>query len=149
MEHYRLDKDISIMCVTARSFPDGILEAFRTLESKHPSIGKRTFFGISYMDTDGKIVYKAAAEEEYSGEAKKYNCETFIITKGDYFAETIYNFMQDSNLIEDSFNRLLTTPWLDKTFPCVEWYINDKEVRCMVRIRIPENQPVNTIVNNS
>jgi hypothetical protein len=149
MEHYRLEKDISIMCVTAKSFPDGILEAFRTLEGKHPSIATRTFFGISYMDTNGKIVYKAAAEEEYAGEATKYNCETFIITKGDYFAETIYNFMQDSNLIEDSFNRLLATPWLDKAFPCVEWYINDKEVRCMVRIHVPENQSVNTIVNNS
>lgn len=149
MEHYRLEEDVSIMCVTAKSFPDGILEAFRTLEGKHPSIATRNFFGISYMDEHGKIIYKAAAREEYTGEAEKYNCETFVITKGNYFTETIYNFMQDSNLIEDAFYRLLATPWLDKTFPCVEWYINDKEVRCMVRINIPENQPVNTIINNS
>lgn len=149
MEHYRLEKDISIMCVTAKSFPDGILEAFRTLEGIHPSIASRTFFGISYMDEDGKIVYKAAAEEAYTGEASKYNYETFIIGKGEYFTETIYNFMQDSNLMEDAFNRLLATPRLDKTFPCVEWYINDREVRCMVRIQTPASQPGNTIVNNS
>lgn len=149
MEHFKLAEDISIMCVTSKSFPDGILDAFRALEAKHPSIATRNFFGISYMDANGKIVYKAAAQEEYTGEAKKYNCETFLITKGDYFTETIYNFMQDSNLIEDSFCRLLTTPWLDKTFPCVEWYINDKEVRCMVRINIPESQYINTSVNNS
>lgn len=139
MEKYELEKDISVFCVKAKVFPEGIIEAFNKLERLHPSICERPFYGISYKEEDGKIVYKAAVAEAYEGEGKDYGCEIFVITKGIYLAETIINFMKDIEVIPAAFDKLLADPDLDLSFPCIEWYRSDKEVICMVRTILPEN----------
>ena len=51
------------MYVEAESFPFGIKEAFKKLESILMEKDNRTFFGISNADKNGKIIYKAAAWE--------------------------------------------------------------------------------------
>jgi hypothetical protein len=135
IQTYHLEKDKKIFYVTARSFPDGIAEAFQTLENLDPSICERSLYGIS-EDKQGKIVYKAGVEEKYNGEGKKYGCETFMITRGFYLAETIVDFMQKLDNIPNAFERLLADPRLDTDFPCIEWYKSDKEVMCMVRMKL-------------
>jgi hypothetical protein len=35
----------------------------------HDNGFNRSYYGISYINDDGKIIYKAAAEEKYNGEA--------------------------------------------------------------------------------
>lgn len=135
MEKYNINKDINLLCVQAESFPDGIKPAFQKLEKIVGDPKKRDFYGISYPDGKGSLVYKAAAEEEFDGEAKQKLCESFVVRKGTYLTETIMNFMENIPLIGETFDRLLTTPELDQTFPCVEWYKSDKEVVCMVRLK--------------
>ncbi|MEW5844397.1 MAG: hypothetical protein AB1775_14150 [Bacteroidota bacterium] len=44
-----------------------------------PSDKGRNFFGISSPNREGDIIYKAAVEELFAGEAEKLGCETFII----------------------------------------------------------------------
>jgi hypothetical protein len=132
MENYSLKNDLKVFCVTAKSFPDGILQAFLTLEKMLPSIEDRTFFGLSYMK-DGTIVYKAAVLESYEGEGEKNGCETFTIKKGEYLTETIVNWRESIERIGYAFETLLADPRLDTTFPCVEWY-KDPDVMCMIRM---------------
>lgn len=134
MEKIRLDKDVNLFCVKAGSFPEGIMEAFQVLETLAPEICKRPFYGISYPCEDGKIIYKAAVLELRDGEGTSYGLETFTVPAGTYAAETVSGFRKDpSGLIGSAFQRLLTTPGLER-FPCVEWYKGKDEVVCMVKV---------------
>lgn len=135
MEKYNLRNDVKVFCTTARSFPDGIQEAFMKIEQLLPG-DNRTFYGISYKNTEGEIVFKAAISENFEGESKRYDFETFIIPKGEYLAETI-NWRENPEMIAKTFQQLLADPRLDKNFPRVEWYKNNDEVVCMVRVDGP------------
>jgi hypothetical protein len=134
MENFVLNSDVKVFCATAKTFPHGIVEAFKTLESMDPSICERPFYGISFQANGGKIVYKAAVAEEFEGEGNRYGCETFVIRKGKYLAITLFDFMENIDVIPKAFLKLLADPRLDIDFPCVEWYKSSREVMCMVRI---------------
>ena len=81
MKPYFLNSDINVLCVTASSFPDGIVAAFEKLNSLIQSPGPRRIFGISYGDGHKNITYKAAAEENSADEAARLGCESFTIKK--------------------------------------------------------------------
>ena len=70
MESFNLESDINVVCVTAKSFPEGIVEAFDQLYSIVTVTESGRQFGISRPDERGKIVYKAAVEEVQDGKAK-------------------------------------------------------------------------------
>jgi hypothetical protein len=133
MEKYHLKEDVKIFSVIAKSFPEGIGEAFKTLEKKLPTKESRTFYGISSKNEKGVIIYKAAVSESFEGEGEQYGCESFIIKKGKYLTETLKDWRKNEKIIGDTFMKLLADPRLDTTFPCVEWYKGD-DVICMVRI---------------
>ena len=133
MEKYNLEEDIKVYCTSAKSFPDGIQEAFITLEQMLSKEG-RTFYGVSYKSADGFLIYKAAVSESFEGEAEKYGFESFTISKGEYLIETIIDWRKKTETIGSVFQTLLADPRLDRTSPCVEWYKSDKEVMCMVKI---------------
>jgi hypothetical protein len=133
METITLDKDIKVFYVTAKSFPDGILEAHQKLHSLVPFTTARKYFGISRPE-DGIIVYRAAAEELTPGEAGKFNCDTLVLKKGKYISTTINDYMKDVQSIGRTFKELLSRPDIDPQGYCVEWYFNDKDVKCMVRL---------------
>jgi predicted transcriptional regulator YdeE len=134
MEHYTLEEDVRTLCVGAKSFPEGIMGAFITLEEILPDISGRTFYGISYQNKQGDIIYKAAVAELFDGEAEKHGCERFIISKGDYLTETIIDWRKKIEAIGDAFENLLAHPAMADGFPCVEWYKSEKEVMCMVKM---------------
>jgi len=82
-----------------------------------------------------KIGYKAAAKELKSGEAETLGLETFIIKKGVYISELIIDFMSDIPSIGRTFQKLLAQPGLDPNGYCLEIYINNKDVRCLVGLK--------------
>jgi len=135
MESIFLEKGIKIFYVTATSFPEGIQGAYQKLHSLIGSPTGRKFFGISYPEMPSKIIYKAAVEESYPGEGEKLGCETFVIKKGQYISIYIKDFMKDIPKIGQSFQELLADERIDPKGCCVEEYINDKDVRCMVRLK--------------
>ncbi|HET6722273.1 MAG TPA: hypothetical protein VFH07_05960 [Chitinophagaceae bacterium] len=134
MENYFLEKDIKVFYVKATSFPDGITEAHQKLYALIGFAKHRKIYGISYPESPGKIIYKAAAEESYSGEAEKLGCPTFIIKKGNYSSIYVKDFYSDIPAIGKAFQKLLDNPGIDPEGCCVEMYEGDKGVRCMVRL---------------
>lgn len=132
MEKYLLKDDIKVFYVTALSFPEGIIEAHQKLESMLPSIKERKFYGISYPDKNGVISYKAAVEESYPGEAEKYGCKTFVIPKGEYISELLSDWNKDVTIVEKTFKKLLADPRIDPNGFCLEMYLENNEMRCMV-----------------
>ncbi|HTF80837.1 MAG TPA: hypothetical protein VL947_03895, partial [Cytophagales bacterium] len=114
MIQLRLEADIKIIYKQARTFPEGIQEAFETLEKLLPNPNERTYYGIS-KPLYGVIEYKAGVEEAYDGEAKTLGLEMFVLPKGEYAAETIHNWKDTPQQIGIAFEKLLTHPDLDST----------------------------------
>lgn len=135
MKNFTLQEDIRLLYVTAKKFPDGILDAFKELEGKLPDCD-RPFYGISKPNEKGVIVYKAAALEKEKGEGGNAGLETFVIPNGEYLTETLYDFKQNPTVFGDCFDRLLRTPQLDPASYCIEWYKSEEEVLCMVKLKV-------------
>jgi hypothetical protein len=134
MEIKNLMDDTRVFYIKADSFPLGIKAAHEKLHSLLPSTGGRRFFGISYPDITGNIIYKAAAEEIYNGEAEKYGLDTFIIKKGDYISKTLRDWQNDEGQVERTFKKLLADPRRDNNGYCLEIYPNDTDIVCMVKL---------------
>lgn len=135
MEKYNLDKDLKIFYVTATSFPEGITAAYDQLSKLVPLNKDRILYGVSRPE-NGSIVYRAGVEELYEGEAEKYGCESLILKKGTYISSILKDYMKAPELIGCEFRTLLETPGLDPLGYCVEVYLSNVEVRCMVRMDI-------------
>jgi predicted transcriptional regulator YdeE len=134
MEFFEIENNIPVICVTATSFPGGVMEAFKKLNNKINGKKGRTEFGISYMDNKGQIIYKAAVNELEKDEAEKLGIESFTIRKGTYLSEIVKDFMENIPAMRETFRNLLKDPRLDRNGYCVEIYFNEKDVRCMVTL---------------
>ena len=134
METATIDKDISVFYITASSYPEGILDAHKNLHSMVPFTTSRRYYGLSRPE-NGTIVYRAAAEELWEGEGKKLKCDTIVIKKGKYICSTVHDYMKHVHLIKDAFDELLESPELDPQGYCVEWYVSEKDVKCMIRLK--------------
>lgn len=132
METLTLDNDVKVFCVTATSFPEGITEAHNTLHTLVPFSPERRYYGISRPE-NGQIVYRAAAEE-INRESEKFNFETLVLKRGRYLCLTINDYIRDLQRIGHAFQKLLSHPGLDPDGYCVEWYLNGKDVKCMIRL---------------
>jgi hypothetical protein len=132
MEIYQLKEDIKVFYVTAKSFPQGVEAAYNELYSKAGKEG-RNIYGLSKPE-NGTIVYRAAVAENFADEAEKLGCETYIIPKGTYHTEIIHDFMNNMEKFAPTFQALLAAPNLDWNTWCVEWYKDDQNVVCMVKM---------------
>ena len=133
METVFFDSDMEVMYVEASSFPDGILAAHQKLHGLIPYSDERKYFGISRPE-NGTITYKAAAEITNPGEAQKVNLPALTLFKGSYVCITVNDYMKNLQGIGEAFNQLIALPNIDPEGYCVEWYLNDKDVQCMVRL---------------
>ncbi len=133
MEHFSIDKDIRVLCVTAASFPDGVMAAHQEIHKQAPETNARRYYGLSRPEK-GVITYKAAAEELYDGEGGEKGMEVLTIRAGKYTGKDITDFMNNIPAIGQTFQQILQEPNIDPQGYCVEWYYNEKDVRCMVRL---------------
>jgi hypothetical protein len=133
MEIFNLPHDVKVFGFRVTSFPAGFGEAFDSLIKMLPGGFDRPYYGIRYIDKDGQMIYIAAALEKYGGEAEKYNCERYIIEKGEYVTVTVYDWREKTGSIKEVFHEIIRDSRVDKTKPAVEWYKNDHEMMCMVQ----------------
>jgi hypothetical protein len=134
MEKFNIENDIRVLIIEAESFPEGVMDAHKLLHSKIPFSSERRYFGISSPDKNGEIIYKAAAEVLFEDESSKFDCETFIINKGEFNSIYISDFMNNIQSIGQTFLELLSSPEIEPNGYCLEWYINAKDVLCMVKL---------------
>lgn len=135
MDKIRFDKDVKVFYVNAKSFPEGIQEAHQKLHSLIPFSKDRKYFGVSRPEQGDGIIYRAAAEELEPGEAESLRLESLVLKKGDYVSITIKDYAKDIMSIDRAFKELLALPDLDPQGYCVEWYYNEKDVKCMIRLQ--------------
>ena len=138
METYNLKTDLKVFGKEVPTFPLGIKEAFGALLNAIPDGFKRSYYGLSYMDEAGKIIYKATAEEKYEGEAEKYHCERSVIDRGEYLPVTITDWRKKTDCIKDVFHAMMEDDRSDKTKEVVEWYKTETKMLCLVKVKEPE-----------
>ena len=132
MEIFTLDKDIPVICFPAVSFPNGVKAAHEKLHSTVPFDPGRGYYGLSWSDGRGGIVYKAAAGQLHDGEAAQYGGDPFVIRKGQYLSAMLFNFPDDMGGFGRIFEEMLADVRIDPNGYCVEVYLNERDVRCMV-----------------
>jgi len=137
METYNLKNDLKVFGKEVTTFPLGVKEAFGSLLNMIPDGFKRSYYGLSYMDEKGKIIYMATAEQKHEGEAERYNCKRYVIEKGEYLAVTIDNWLKKIDCIKDIFHDMMEDDRADKTKPVVEWYKTEAEMLCLVKMKEP------------
>jgi len=136
MEKIIFENDIKVFGIEVKTFPSGIDEAFKQLIDKTgDAAGAREYYGISYMNDKGRMIYKAVAEEKYDGEAKEHTYEESAIEKGTYYFEVLKDWRNNTQCIKDIFGEMLKDEHVDKTKPAVEWYKNNEEMLCMIKAR--------------
>ncbi len=138
MEKLTIPKDIQVFCVKTSSFPSGVMDAHHKIHELVPYVKgvskPRRFFAVSWRE-HGEIVYNAAAEELEHGEGKKLGCEPFTIRHGEYASITIYDYMNHIPKIAKTFRELLALSDLDPKGYCLEMYLNEKDIKCMVLLK--------------
>lgn len=134
MEIFHLEKDITVFYVQAESYPEGIMAAHQQLHSKVPFSRARGYFGLSRPNEKGVIQYYACAEEMQSGEAVQYGCPCIILKAGNYNSVDLTNYRTQLSMIGETFQKLLHQPGIDPQGYCVEWYLNETDMRAMVRL---------------
>jgi len=134
MEKHTIKNDINVFGGQVTSFPNGIGEAFEPLMKKIPDGFNRSYYGIAKMEGN-QIIYIAAAEEKSKGEGKKYQCNDYVIEGGEYLTIAIADWQPKTDSIKDVFGELMKDNRTDKSKPCIEWYKNDKEMFCMMKVR--------------
>ena len=134
MQTIKIENDIKVFYVTANAYPDGIMDAHKKLHSIVPFSYQRKYFGVSRPENNSGIVYKAATEEIFLGEAEKYNCETMVLSKGNYLSIILTDYRKNLPSIGNAFQKILSQPNIDPQGFCIEWYINENEVNCMVKL---------------
>ena len=134
METYIIKNNIQAFGFQVKTFPNGIGDAFDKLIEMVPEGLNRSYYGISYMTSDNEVVYIAAVEEKNNGEAESNKCERYTIEQGKYLAVTVRDWRKKTDTIKDVFHSMMNEKGIDKSKPCVEWYKNDDEMLCMVKL---------------
>ena len=133
MEKYKITEDIKTFGVRVKTFPTGIGEAFDKLSKELEKGMSRPWYGISWMDDKGNVIYYANSAELFPGEADKYTYETLVIEKGDYYSDGVKNWRSNLECIKDVFHDMMESGKTDSRKPCIEWYKSDDEMLCLIK----------------
>ena len=143
METLNLKNDLNVFGFQVKTFPEGVKDAFDTLVEMVPDGLDRSYYGISFMEGD-QVLYFATAVEQYAGEAERYNCTRYLIERGEYMTETIHDWLHKTHTIKDVFGELMKDDCPSAKRPCIEWYMNDDEMICMVKTKTSEQLSIAT-----
>lgn len=126
---------MSVVFVQAKSFPDGIQEAFDTLKAKIGHIKRISYFGISNPEGSNGIVYRAAAATMPEVDAKELGLGTLSIKGGNYYSIKLTDISTNINQISEAFELILSKPDIDPYGRCIEVYdyFGSDRVECIVR----------------
>jgi len=133
MKEIELAEDIRLMIVKAKAFPHGVVPAYQELERAISKPAGRSFYGISRGAEDGGILYWAGVRP-IGDEERRLRLEQFTVRRGTYISETLTNWRGREHVLGETFKKLYSDPRVDPLGSCVEWYQDNGDVICMVRI---------------
>lgn len=129
-----IDNDIPVTGILVENFPAGIASAFDKLMAQFGNGPGRNYYGISFPDNQYRIQYLATTENNLPGIFINENQADFMIRKGRYVSHKITGYRQEIYRIGEVFHQLLKDPELDPNGYCIEWYLNETDLICMVKL---------------
>jgi len=129
-----LESDLDLICVRAKSFPQGIEDAFTTLENKIPTRKDRECYGIYEKNQDG-VTYRAAMLKKSDDEDVRYSLENYTMRRGKFLGVKINNWKNNMEKIGRTFDEMFEDERVEKNSPSIEAYKGMNDVICMVRIK--------------
>ena len=133
MKIHTIEKDIKVVCLTAETFPEGIMAVHEKLHSMLPYSPGREYYGISWSNAKSGIIYKAASNI-LKEEETELGLELFTLKKGKYICETIKDYQQNIPAIKATFAKLLADPRIAPDGFCLEAKMIEKDLWCMVKL---------------
>ena len=127
--------ELDLMYIQATSFPEGVEEAWRKLESRLPTIKRRKFFGTSRLVGE-KIEYRACVVPSDESEPSRLGLDTFTIPAGNYASKNLVDWTKQTQ-IKTIFEELSSKYTVDSSRPHIEFYRSQKELVLMVPIVHP------------
>jgi predicted transcriptional regulator YdeE len=122
------------LSVKAKSFPEGVKEAFDVLEGKLRSLKGKKFFGVSSKGSGG-IEYRACAVSEAEGESFYSGFEMYKIPGGKYATCKIEDWADKLEEIGPLFKEMGKNFNLAESRPLLEFYRSQKELILMMPIK--------------
>jgi len=135
METVEIKHDLKVAGLQLQHFPEGISELFDELMSRLPGDYDRSYYGISHMNKDGEMIYRAAAETLKPDEAQQLKLNEYTIEGGRYLCVKLLDWRKNLQKINSIFGDILKDPRTDHQKPCIEWYKNEQEMLCMVKMK--------------
>lgn len=132
-EIFSISEDIHVLTFKASSFPQGIAEAHTKIQSQFSNIHEKTIFGISRPE-NGNINYWSAIKLTHYGNTDDFGVGQFTISKGEYISIMVNNYIEDPLSISSAFQSLTRHPGIDPEAYCIEWYLGEKDVKCMIKL---------------
>lgn len=134
MTTVELPNDIQLLCVTAKTFPAGVKQAFDQLYQQVPDAPKRACYGI-YEEQEGHVTYRAALVAQTLDEAQKLGMESYLVAKGKYAMETIQDWSTNIPAIGATFCKMLENEKVDKESPSIESYQPNDVLHCLLILK--------------
>jgi hypothetical protein len=132
METFTLPHAIPVAGFQVESFPLGISDAFEELASLLPKRKDQSYYGITKMDANGTKYFVAAANVSIEEHTK---LRQLLIADGVYRVRVVRDWQRNLSAIPHIFHELLQQKDVEHGAPCVEWYKDDKEMLCMVKLQ--------------
>ncbi|HEV7424557.1 MAG TPA: transcriptional regulator [Candidatus Paceibacterota bacterium] len=133
METITMYHDIRVFYVKRNTSSMSLPEAYQELIKNVPFAWDRMYYGILVRE-NGCLCYRLAVEQLTRNENRDLNLDCHVIKRGVYLSCIVRNYLQDIMEIERVFQRLLLEPGLDNDENRVEWYFNETDVACMLRL---------------
>ncbi|MEQ9100757.1 MAG: hypothetical protein RIF36_22395 [Imperialibacter sp.] len=134
MEFIDIPHDIKVFGHQVLTFPNGVGEAFDAIVERVEGGFSRPFYGLARMEGNS-VIYMAAAIEKFPEEGKQLGYEEYVIQKGYYAAITITDWHSKLSSLPGIFSELMKLEGLDPEHWAVEWYKDDDEMVCMLRMK--------------
>jgi len=130
MDSFTFQEDTPVFCVTALNGRQGAADAMATLKSLLPHDSRRHAYGLYWPGKDGGT-YKAAMSK-LEGDPAIESGEVFTIKNGPYNSFYITDYRSQPGAVDRAFEILRGQHEVDPEGYCLEWYVNEHDVKCLV-----------------
>lgn len=130
MDSFTFQEDTPVFCVTALNGRQGAADAMATLKSLLPDDSRRHVYGLYWPGKDGGT-YKAAMSK-LEGDSFIESGEVFTIKNGPYNSFYITDYRSQPGSVDRAFEILRGQHEVDPEGYCLEWYVNEHDVKCLV-----------------
>lgn len=135
IESYVIASPILLWIFPAENFGEGIAQSFVQLANNLGHQGeKRDCYGIVTKEEEA-MVYYAGMSPLPADNDRPNTLKTYEILAGSYAMIRISDWNQNLLHIGPTFDQILKSGLVNPSSPCIEYYISENELYCMVQKR--------------